>query len=412
MISEEDSLDINNTNYYDCIVIGAGISGITFAANLKKMGQKVLVVEKDERLGGQIQSYRSKVSEDFWFELGAHTCYNSYTSLISLINDKYLLKELDKGSYITYANGKLCSIATQINYFSMLTHFFRYFTTKRTDKTVKEYFTPIVGENNYDKLFSRAFRAVICQPADSYPADLFLKKRNGRNEKYPRKFSFEGGISSLLNTIVETNKIDIEYNTSIAGIIQMDDNSYQLKAENGSSYSSRSIALATDSRTAAYILKPIDYGVSKVLETIETSKSTSIGIVVKKESCKVKPIAGIIPISDEFMSVVSRDLIQHDNLRAFVFHYIDDDADYENKKEQICEVLNIAESDIIEHTIMEHRLPALRKQHIAMDKQIEKARDNKNIYIIGNYFYGLSLEDCVNRSFDELKRYELVNSII
>lgn len=408
MISEEDSLNTGNINYFDCIVIGAGISGISFAANLKKIGLSVLIVEKEKQLGGQIKSYPSKIANDFWFELGAHTCYNSYTSLISLLDDKNSLNELSKGSYITYANGKLRSIMSQINYFSMLTHFFRYFTADRTGKTVKEYFTPIVGKNNYENLFSKAFRAVICQPADSYPADLFLKKRSARNEEYPRKFSFKKGISSFLNYIVQTNQIDIEYNTSIAGIIQIDDDSYQLKAENGNTYFTKSIAIATDSRTAAYMLKPIEPGISKILETIETSKSTSIGVVVKKESCAIKPIAGIIPTSDDFMSVVSRDLVQHDTLRAFVFHYMGDESTFENKKDEICMILNIKEDDILEYTIMEHRLPALRKQHIEMEKQIEDARDYDNIFILGNYFYGLSLEDCVNRSFDELKRYKLV----
>lgn len=405
MKSEENNIEANNPNYYDCVIVGAGISGIAFAAKLKEKGQKVLVVEKSDRLGGQIQSFESKIAEEFWFEMGAHTCYNSYTSLISLVEDKSLLSELQKGSYITYANHKLRSIASQINYFSMLTHFFRYFTSKRTDKTVKEYFTPIVGKNNYEKLFSKAFRAVICQPADSYPADLFLKRRNGRNEDFPRKFSFKKGISSFLNFIIENLNIEIKYNTPIAGIIQMENDSYELKAENGNSIFARSIAMATDAMTTAYILKPIESGIARLLETIETSKSTSIGVVIHKETCAIKPIAGIIPTSNDFMSVVSRDLIAHESLRAFVFHYMGDDISFEDKQDDICKVLGINRNDILEHTMMEHRLPSLRKEHIDMDKQIESVRNNDNIYIIGNYFYGLSLEDCVNRAIDEYNRY-------
>lgn len=395
---------IDNQKSYDCIIIGAGISGISFATSLKKKGQNVLILEKDNRIGGQIHSYLSETDNNFRLELGAHTCYNSYTSFLSILNNKSLIQELGKGSYITHRNGKLRSIASQINYFSMLTHCFRYFTAERTGKTVQEYFTLIVGKKNYDRLFSKAFRAVLCQPADLYPADLFLKRRSGRKEEYPRKFSFQEGISSALQFIIEKNNIEVEYNTEISSIIKSD-NGYLLKTSNDISFSSKRIALATDPNTASYLLNTVEPAMSQLLRSIKISKSTAIAVVVNKETCHIKPIAGIIPMNDDFMSVVTRDLIEHDSLRAFIFHFIDETS-YENKKEEIASVLGIQTSDILEHTTMTHRLPALRKQHLEMEKQIEKARSSSDVYLIGNYFYGLSIEDCVNRAIDEVNRYK------
>ena len=73
-------MSIDNQQIYDCIIIGAGISGISFAASLKDKCQNILIVEKENRIGGHIQSYISKTDDNFWFELGAHTCYNAYTS--------------------------------------------------------------------------------------------------------------------------------------------------------------------------------------------------------------------------------------------------------------------------------------------------------------------------------------------
>lgn len=399
-------MSIDNQQIYDCIIIGAGISGISFAASLKDKCQNILIVEKENRIGGHIQSYISKTDDNFWFELGAHTCYNSYTSLLTILDDKSIVKELGKGSYITYKEGKLKSIASQVNYLSMLTHFFRYFTADRTGKTVQEYFTPIVGTKNYKKLFSRAFRAVICQPADLYPADLFLKRRNGRNENFPRKFSFQKGISSFLQSLVDSLYIQIQFETCIADIKKSDNDDYILKTNDGQTILTKRIAFATESKTTSSLLKDIEPAVSKLLNTIEMSKSTTIAIVVKKDACKIKPIAGIIPVSDDFMSVVTRDLIDHDDLRAFVFHFMGDNATFEGKESEICKVLGIQPEDIIEHISMRHSLPSLRKGHINMEQQIENARIDDNIYIVGNYFYGLSLEDCVNRALDEQKRYK------
>ena len=43
---------------YDAIIIGAGISGLLSALVLSKNEKKVLILEKQERLGGICQSYK------------------------------------------------------------------------------------------------------------------------------------------------------------------------------------------------------------------------------------------------------------------------------------------------------------------------------------------------------------------
>ena len=50
----------------DVIVIGAGLTGLTTAHTLRKRGKKVLVIEKEQRIGGQIQTHRQG---DFTFLL-------------------------------------------------------------------------------------------------------------------------------------------------------------------------------------------------------------------------------------------------------------------------------------------------------------------------------------------------------
>jgi len=65
---------------YDCIVLGAGIAGVTAARELKKIGKKVLILEATNRVGGRISSKEdfvltddgSKVREGFPIEEGAH----------------------------------------------------------------------------------------------------------------------------------------------------------------------------------------------------------------------------------------------------------------------------------------------------------------------------------------------------
>ena len=55
----------------------AGVSGLSYAFRAAKAGRKVLVIEREAaRVGGCLHSHR--LADGYWFELGAHTTYNSY----------------------------------------------------------------------------------------------------------------------------------------------------------------------------------------------------------------------------------------------------------------------------------------------------------------------------------------------
>src|ERR687883_1624928 len=68
---------------YDVVVVGGGISGLSFAFESARAGRETLVLERDPRAGGCLATHRA--GSGFWYELGAHTCYNSYVGLASLV---------------------------------------------------------------------------------------------------------------------------------------------------------------------------------------------------------------------------------------------------------------------------------------------------------------------------------------
>ncbi|MGD0283610.1 MAG: FAD/NAD(P)-binding protein, partial [Dissulfurispiraceae bacterium] len=43
---------------YDVIIIGAGISGLSFAHYCGREGMRTLIIEKDAHIGGTIHSHR------------------------------------------------------------------------------------------------------------------------------------------------------------------------------------------------------------------------------------------------------------------------------------------------------------------------------------------------------------------
>lgn len=398
---------------YDCVIIGGGISGISFAHYLHQQGKNILVLEKEDVIGGQIYSPVSKTDSNYWRELGAHTCYNSYTHLLSIVRDlqgEEQIQPLGKGSFKIYANGKIRGAMSQIEYISLITNGLKIFFSSREGKTVKEYFGNIVGKKNYNHLFTRLFRAVLSQNADDYPAQSFLKRRDGRFKEFPRKYSFSKGLHTILDMMVEKNKLEVATNTEVIDI-QKDEikNYYNIVTIDGHSFSASNIAFATPPHITARLIGEVESDLANLLGTIPMFYSESMNVIVSKKKLSLEAVAGIIPMSDEFHSAVSRDLVEDENLRSFTFHFPHNAKDEDEKIALICQVLDIKEQDIIESIEDKHILPSLRLQHLDIADQVTATKQNDNVYILGNYFYGLSLEDCVNRSSDEAKRFLAAN---
>ena len=71
-------------NKQDIIIIGAGITGLTLAYYLKKAGKKVLILEKQNRCGGVIQTI---TENDFTFETGPSTGVVGTIEIAELFED-------------------------------------------------------------------------------------------------------------------------------------------------------------------------------------------------------------------------------------------------------------------------------------------------------------------------------------
>ena len=68
----------------DIVIIGAGLTGLSTAFDLKKKGRDVLVLEKQNRIGGQIQTH---TEDGFVFESGPNTGVVSFPEVAELFQD-------------------------------------------------------------------------------------------------------------------------------------------------------------------------------------------------------------------------------------------------------------------------------------------------------------------------------------
>ncbi|OIP01237.1 MAG: hypothetical protein AUJ97_07260 [Bacteroidetes bacterium CG2_30_32_10] len=392
---------------YDIVVIGAGISGSSFAFFSAQRGKRVLILEKNERLGGALCSQKNS-TQDYWVDLGAHTCYNSYNSFIKLIKSLQLGKQiapLAKLHFFFYENHQLKSVISKLNIIALFYNLILKKASKESS-TVKQYYSKKVGTKNYENVLKYAFRAVISQIADDFPADIFLKKRKYRNKKIPKKFSIHGGMQSVVEKISKSDNIETINNFTINQIvIDYSGNRYTITSTNeNDKIQTKNIAIATPPLEAARLLLNIAPDIAKTLNKYTQEVIVSISVVIAKENIKVKKVAGIIFTSDNLYSAVSRDKVDHSSLRAFTFHFKKETQIEKYYTDKICEVLSIKKEDIVDTKIVENSLPRITMNN-NIQKLIVQCNNMNNLYVVGNYFYGLSIEDCVNRSLDESERY-------
>lgn len=396
---------MKRSNCYDMIVVGGGISGLSMAHYLSQKDKKVLVLEADDHVGGCVNTVRFN-QRNFWMEMGAHTCYNSYSHIIDMAKNRDLDSRFvarNKLGLKLY-NGQFKGLFSQVNKLEMLRSLPRLFSAKKQGKSVYSFYSLVLGKKNYENLFSRLFSAVIVQDADEYAAELFLKRRNTRRKEYPRSFTLANGLLELIEDICNDDNITVLNNSKVEEI-QRSDGGFNIKVEDGRSLEGVNITLAVSPDAASHMLKQISAPLSQLLDAVSVQQIHTKAVVVQKQKLNLKPLAFIIPLQGACSSVVTRDVVSHERLRGFAFHFKKGMISSQDQTNYIQEVLGVESADIEEVVDVSHKLPLLKVEHPQIVEKIDKLLENSGVYLTGNFFDGLSLEDCVIRSQKEFNRY-------
>ena len=155
---------------YDVAIIGAGISGIRFAPKALNHKLSSVVIEKNAKPGGCIETFYPPNLPRFWTELGAHTAYNSYHHLLEYCDWNNLIKDLeirDRQNFkLLDQYNHICSIFKQLNLIRAGIGLGLFKLTKPKLLTVNEYFSFVFGKKNYHQVLrstvSRFWRFSCC----------------------------------------------------------------------------------------------------------------------------------------------------------------------------------------------------------------------------------------------------------
>lgn len=390
-------------NEFDVIVVGAGVSGIVFAEHAAAEGRSVLVLEKAPEVGGCLHSWEA--APDFFVEMGAHTAYNSYGHLLDILKRRGRMGELlmrQKLGYHFLVGDRLQSPLVRVNLLEAALHVpFGLFKPK-AGKDLRTYFGALLGKGNYDRVLSPAFAAVLSQACDDYPAE-WLFRRKPRMQEAPRKYSWATGLQGLLKALTEGARYEIRTGTNVESVSRAE-SGFRLQCSAGQILECRTLALATPPDVAARLLAEASPDVAERLSRFPVTAIESMAVRVDRTRTGLISLAGIIGLDGDFYSVVSRDPVPDARYRGFTFHFRPGALTHAAKLERIAAILGVAAADLVAVAERVNRLPRLDTRHPVLARELDEKIAGQPLALLGNYFTGMSIGDCAERSVAEARR--------
>jgi oxygen-dependent protoporphyrinogen oxidase len=421
----------------DVAVVGAGISGLSVALRLQKAGVNVKVFEKEEKVGGNIQT---EEIEGFLCELGPQTILadKKVEEFLSLAGIKPLYaREEAKIRYI-YKKGKLVPLPmSPLSFFTS-----PLLSLNAKLRVLKEPFIPksIKKEESIAEFVKRRlgqeFLDYIVEPFVSgvYAGDVKelsvkyavrrvyeLEQRFGSLIKGAiklkalgpggRLISFEGGNHTLPSHLAKALDVDVE---NVVLKIRRKDDHFVIDGRKGK-FSARAVVVSAPATSAGYLLRELSWSAAQEFDSIYyapvvvvhayTRNSIPPGfgfLVPRKEG---KRILGVLFSSNIFEG-------RKGNLLTIYLGGATDPQVVEEDDELISATVEKELKEILDVDVSMLKITkwkkAIPQYNLGYGKFYELAetleKEHPGLFLTGNYLKGVSVADCIRNSEDVANR--------
>jgi UDP-galactopyranose mutase len=396
----------------DLIVVGAGVSGLSLAWKASAAGRRVVVLEREDRVGGCLHTHRR--ADGYWFELGAHTTYNSYGAFLDVVVGTGLAGEVvERGpsrARFGLLRGDELRILTpprmllELGWLEAAVHFPVGALRKRSGQTMYSWFAGLVGRRNYDRLLSAFFAAVPSQKADGFPAEGpgSLFKKRPRRKEFPRSYGLRRGLQSVCDAAAAGPGVTVLRGVTAVRVARVG-TGYEVTAADGRRLEAERCAIAAPPDAAAAMLLDGFHELALAIARVKTVSVESAGVVLPRGRSTIPECAFVVPVDDDFFSVVTRDPFPDPARRGFAFHFRPG-VPREEKLARMAAVLGVPRAELGEVVEARRTLPAPALGHGEIVAEVDRLLAGGKLAVTGNYFAGLAIEDCVLRSNAEWAR--------
>jgi len=439
-------------------IIGGGVSGLAVAFLLKSKGFEVVLFEKSEHVGGNIQSVRI---DDFLIEYAPNSLLKS-PRLIDLIRELKLEAEVlaanaaNKKRHVLQ-NRKLKSLPMSIAKMAAGD----FFSLKAKLRLVQEPFVKSKSPENESvaEFFERRLgREIVERAADPFIAGIYagnpenlsvraafprlyeLEKNYGSlfigslrskvekaDKDFPRTFSFKQGVQTLTDTLAENLGESVKTNLEVTQIEKLSNGKWSVKTNFGTDIFD-ALIISTPAESASKLIENFDADLSDRLQNIYYPPIAMVFFGVKKENIgqNLDGFGFLVPSSErrKILGTIWNSSV-FENRAPEGYHLLTsfvggarnaelfEKSDEELLKivfEELNSILGLREKPEFTHVkrwrkaIPQYELGYERVENLIAD--FEKA--NKGIFFCSNFYKGISVGDCVKNSFsaaEEISNY-------
>jgi UDP-galactopyranose mutase len=245
--------------------------------------------------------------------------------------------------------------------------------------------------------------AVPSQSADDFPADMLFKARKTRRKDFPRSFTLDGGLQALCDAVARQPNVSVAAGRPAASI-ERAGAGWAVTLEGGERHEAPVLAVAVPPSAAAALLRGVAPELAAQVARVKEARVDSLGVVVEAARTAAIPTSMfLVPFDDAFHSIVTRDSVPDARWRAFAFHF-KPGRSREERLARAAQVLGVPSAEFAEVSERATVLPSPVLGHDEVVREIDRLSAGAKLAVTGNYFAGLSLEDCVARSRAEWAR--------
>lgn len=381
-------------------IVGAGASGLLIAFYLKKKQIPFVLYEK-KRVGGLIES---KKTNHGIVETAANALFTN-DDVIDLLKDLNLsyMPARPKLRRLIAREKKFLSFP--IYWFELPKIFFSFFFKKPTFKgglSLKQFFTPLLGEKICDEVVSTGLQGIYASDASvidqesffplkqysSYWAAFkeFIQDRASSRIKYKKResISFPGGMQEFIDALKKEVGSSIVYDD----INELPSNSI----------------LCTNAHDAAKILEHVHPTVSTLLKKIEYRAMSTNTFFTKEEYLPLRAAFGVLFSRNtgfnSFGVLANHEIFPERKYPGFSYTFIKLSNSHDAQElEKDCQELKFPKIIDKYSSSWEKGIPVYSFSRRQIMDEISDYFDNmnvKNLALFGNYVDGISLRELIS----------------